>query len=141
MDYLYDLNYGTDTITQRELDYLTIESENKERGVRYQPTRVMLLRKLFEKIRPIIPADPVLVDFGCGKGRVLLVASEFGFKEARGIEFSPELCKIARDNCAIYRKRTGTSTDFQIIEADVTNYRINSNENIFFMFKGNDLTL
>jgi predicted RNA methylase len=38
------------------------------------------------------------VDFGSGKGRVLLVASHYPFREVVGVEFSPELQKIAEGN-------------------------------------------
>jgi SAM-dependent methyltransferase len=42
------------------------------------------------------------VDFGSGKGRVLLMASEFPFKKIVGIEFSSELHAIARQNIGKY---------------------------------------
>jgi SAM-dependent methyltransferase len=40
----------------------------------------------------------VFIDFGSGKGRVILLATEFPFKSIIGVEFSEELCKIAQDN-------------------------------------------
>jgi hypothetical protein len=80
-----------------------------------------------------------MVDLGCGKGRILFIASEFGFKEARGVEFAKELCIVARKNCALYQARTGHKTQLKIIESDVTNYEIKPDENVFFLgnpFKG-----
>src|SRR5687768_7586014 len=38
------------------------------------------------------------VDVGCGKGRPLLVASEFAFQRIVGVELAPHLAKIARAN-------------------------------------------
>ena len=134
VDYLFDINYRTDTNKWLELDDCTIKSNNKEKGFRYQPTRVILLRKLFNNIKSMIPADSVFVDLGCGKGRVLLIASEFGFSEVRGVEFVHELCKITRNNCAVYKSKTGVRSEFQIIESDVVNYVIKNDENVFFMF-------
>ena len=51
-----------------------------------------------------------------------------------GVEFSAELCAIARQNCAIYGQRTGSKTRYRVIEADVVNYCIDKAENVFFMF-------
>jgi SAM-dependent methyltransferase len=82
----------------------------------------------------MIPADGVFVDLGCGKGRVLLIASQFCFREVRGVEFAQELCEIAKDNCAVYKSKTGVGTEFRIIESDVVDYIIKTNEIVFYMF-------
>jgi Acetyltransferase (GNAT) domain len=140
-DHLFDIRYGIDTCTWFQLDELTIDSDNKERGGNYQPTRVIPLRKLLNVIRPMIPHDSVLVDLGCGKGRVLFVASEFGFREVRGVEFAHELCEIAMKNSAVYRAKTGVETECRIIEFDVTNYTVNKEENVFFIYNSFDATI
>lgn len=134
VDYSFDIKYRTDICAWVKLDDLTIESDNKGIGFRYQPTRVVSLRKLFNNIKLMIPAGSVFVDFGCGKGRVLLIAAEFGFRKVRGVEFAHELCKIAKNNCAVYKRKTGTKTEFQIIDSDVVDYIINNDENVFFMY-------
>ncbi len=133
-DHLYDLRYGIDTCKSSALEGLTIGSENKERGTPYQPSRVVPLRRLFRLIQPLISANSVLVDLGCGKGRVLFVGLEFGFKEARGVEFAHELCEIAKKNCAVFKARRRFKADCRIIEADVTQYAIEPDETVFFMF-------
>lgn len=133
-DYFFDLRNGLDTCKCSPLEGLTIGGENKERGTRYQPSRVMPLRKLFRLIEPLVPANSVLVDLGCGKGRVLLVASEFGFKEVRGVEFAHELSEIAKKNCAVFKTRRHFKPNYRIIESDVTQYTIEPDETVFFMF-------
>jgi len=48
------------------------------------------------------------VDYGSGKRRVLLVASSFPFREIIGVEFNPELHKVAEENVkTYYSKRQG----------------------------------
>src|SRR6202161_3843772 len=42
------------------------------------------------------------VDLGSGKGRALLLASDYPFREILGVELSPELDRIARSNIARY---------------------------------------
>jgi len=137
----FDARYGTDTCTRSQLDDLTIDSANKDKGMRYEPTRVMPLIRLFPALRKMMPENSVLVDLGCGKGRVLLLASRWGFLEVRGVEFAQELCDIARKNIAIYKDRTGVRTTFKIIHADVTRYVIDDEENVFFAFNPFDETI
>ena len=38
------------------------------------------------------------VDYGAGKGRVLMLAAEHPFRAVIGVEFSPELCEVANAN-------------------------------------------
>ena len=131
-DYLFDLKYGIDTFSWVELDDLKIDGNKKKRAKMYQPTCTLPLRKLLKELN--IPSGKVFVDLGCGKGIVLLVASEFGFKEARGIEFSPVLCDIAIKNCSIYKEKTKADTDFIIFRSDVIDYRFNDDEDVFYLF-------
>ncbi len=132
IDYFFDIKYGTDTCSWVQLDDLNLDNHQKKRAEMYQLTHALPLRKLFRKLK--IPPGNILVDLGCGKGRVLLVASEFFFREARGIEFSSVLCKIATKNCSIYKDKKKTTTDFIISNLDVLEYKLNDDEDVFFMF-------
>jgi SAM-dependent methyltransferase len=135
-DYWFDLRYRIRTadLNPLGLNDLTVVGSNKERGTAYQATRILPLKNVLQQIQPLLPPGRVLVDLGCGKGRVLIVASMLGFREVRGIEFAPELCGFARSNCAAYKRATGIDTEFRIIESDVVDYAIKPDENVFFMF-------
>ncbi len=61
-------------------------------------------------IRSALEALPSLecftfVDLGCGKGRPLLVASEFPFRDVVGVELSPSLAADARANAVILKRK------------------------------------
>ncbi len=131
-DYLFDLKYGTDTFSWVEVDDLKIAGNKKKRAKMYQPTCTLPLRKLLKELN--IPPGKVFVDLGCGKGIVLLVASDLGFKEARGIEISPVLCDIAINNCSNYKEKTKAGTDFIIVRSDVIDYGLNDDEDVFYLF-------
>ena len=111
---------------------LEIKSENKSRGVRYEPTRARPLRRLLRVLN--LPKDSVFVDLGCGKGRILLLACEYGFKRVKGVDFSPQLCEVAKKNLAIYKQKKGLGAEVVIMESDVVDYQLQDDENIFFMF-------
>lgn|GEM_PF-486848 len=131
-DYLVDLKYGTDTFSWVDLDDLKIDGNKKKRAKMYQPTCTLPLRRLLKKLN--ISPGKVFVDLGCGKGLVLLVASEFGFKEARGIELSPVLCDIAIKNCSIYKEKTRAGADFVVFMSDVIDYGLSDDEDVFYLF-------
>ena len=140
-DHAFDFRRGTDTGGRFELKHLTITGANRDRAGGYEASRVILLRKVFKKVQPLMPPESVLVDLGCGKGRVLLVAAEFRIKKVRGVEFAHELCELAKRNWAKFQARTGTTTECSIVEADAANYPIHSDENVFFMFNPFDETV
>jgi SAM-dependent methyltransferase len=132
VDIAFDLRYGTDTIRCAQMNMLDFESEHKECATLYQASEAQPLRGLMRKLD--LPKDGSFVDLGAGKGRVLLIAAQFGFKRVIGVEFSRELCEIARENVRAFARKTQTAARIEIVEFDVANYPIESDSNVFFMF-------
>jgi SAM-dependent methyltransferase len=131
-DYLFDVRYGTDTMSWEEVANLTGTVGDISHAHHYQPTDVIPLRKLLRTLD--LAPGRVLVDFGSGKGRVLMVAASFGFRAVRGVEFSAGLCEIAGANIERFRARTRCSTDFKIIHGDAAEYTVRDDEDVFFLF-------
>ena len=131
-DHYYDIKYKIDTYSWVSKQDLTAEDKIAEHASCYQATKVLPLRNLLKKMN--IPKGKVLVDIGSGKGRVLLIASEFGFKEVRGIELSSKLCLIANKNIAAYKSKVKTDTLFEVINIDATQYNFKDDEYVFFMY-------
>lgn len=128
----FDFKHGTDTARWAELADLDIRSENRQRGVGYAATPARPFKKIMNTLN--FPSGSVFVDLGSGKGKTLMMASEYGFKRVVGVEFSPELCEIAKRNWSIYRNGVETGPDFEIVNSDVVDYEIKDDENVFFMF-------
>lgn len=131
-DRWFDVRYGTDTSGIIEVEDLDVTSPNRQHAMRYEVTRAKPLKRLLQKLD--LPKDGVFVDIGCGKGRVLMIAAEHGFQRIVGIEYSHELCEIARENLEIFQKRLDRRPDVRVVETDVADYDIQPEENIFFMF-------
>jgi SAM-dependent methyltransferase len=131
-DYRFDVRYGTDTRETVSLGTLDIRSDNRRRAVDYSATKPRIFGRFMTLLRP--DCAGTFVDLGCGKGRVLLLAANFGYRKVVGVEFSPELCRIARSNVAAYRQRTNASTEFDVFEADVCRYRMRDDETVYFLF-------
>lgn len=132
-DRKFDRDHGTETCGIKEVKAMKIESANRDHSARYEPSRVLPLRRMFPIIRQMMPPESVLLDFGCGKGRVLLLAAEHGMR-ARGIEFAGELCGVARANVTAFNSRTGNKNEISVIKGDVTEYAIRPDETVFFLF-------
>jgi SAM-dependent methyltransferase len=135
-DHWFDARYRlrTQALRPDQVRDLTVVGTNKARGIAYRATPILPMRRALRQIQPLLPPRSVLVDLGCGKGRALMVAAELGFHTVRGIEFAPDLCALARTNCAAFKRATRVQTDFQIIESDVVDYAIRPDENVFFLY-------
>jgi SAM-dependent methyltransferase len=132
-DHWFDLRYGTDTSGIIEVEHLEdVKSPNKRFAMRYEVTRARPLRRLLRLLD--LPTGGVFVDIGCGKGRVLMVAAAHGFERIVGVEYSHELCEVARRNLSVFRDRTGRGFDAEVVECDAVDYDIPGDANVFFLF-------
>ena len=75
---------------------------------------------------PISFEDFTFVDFGSGKGRALLLASEYPFKRIIGLEFSRELHDAACANVSRYRSATQKCRAIEPKLADFVGYALPS---------------
>ena len=94
----FDEKYGTDTAGIREirtLDAAPLPSACY--AVRNGPSGEQGVRASLEKLN-IEPSNFSFIDFGSGKGRVLLIAAGLPFRAVVGIEFSRELHETAVRN-------------------------------------------
>jgi len=68
----------------------------------YQPTDPALFREMMTAL-PIDFREFAFIDIGSGKGRTLIMASEFRFQKIIGVELIPELHEGAEENVTAYR--------------------------------------
>jgi tRNA A58 N-methylase Trm61 len=109
-----------------------ITGSRKVRGAQYQATKAKPFKKLLGRMD--FPAESCFVDFGSGKGRILLITSQYPFKRVVGVEYSRELCKIARQNLEAFRKRAKTNAPVEIVLGDAADYRIREDDNVFYFY-------
>jgi SAM-dependent methyltransferase len=67
---------------------------------------------------PYAIRDYTLIDIGCGKGRVLMLASNLPFRKILGVELSPALAKIAHQNLAKWQTLPHLCDDIAVLQAD-----------------------
>jgi hypothetical protein len=74
------------------------------------------------------------IDFGSGKGRALLLASEFPFKRIVGLEFSPQLHRTAEENIRHYRSAAQKCRNIQSLNLDFCDYALPPEPSVLFFF-------
>lgn len=77
-------------------------------GSLYQPTEPAAFREMLSSL-PINYRYFTFIDIGSGKGRTLLMASDYPFRRIIGIELLPELHEIAQENIRKYKSENQRS--------------------------------
>lgn len=124
----FDARYGVDTRPWTLADS-RLPSESVGEAVNYEPAHTGVLHHMFSSL-PFRHEDYHLVDLGSGKGRTLLVGSEYPFKAITGVELSALSAQIARDNisrhaqhgeakCAAVDVRCENAIDFKVPDGNL----------------------
>jgi len=99
----------------------------------YQATDPDLFREMLSSL-DIDFRQFTFVDIGSGKGRVLLMASDYPFRRILGIERLPALHRIALGNIGKYRSDFQKCLDLQSICADAADYTLPREPLVLYLF-------
>ncbi|MGP6189592.1 MAG: methyltransferase domain-containing protein [Vulcanimicrobiaceae bacterium] len=115
----FDAEHGVATEALLFLGELDPEAigPNLEHATHYEPTPVDQFERLIGHV-PFSLEGASFVDLGSGMGRVVLLAAGRPFKQVIGIEISPALHEIARDNLASYERANLRCRDVRLIRRD-----------------------
>ena len=92
---------------------------------------------LFEQIMQGLPIDFsqfTFIDLGSGKGRVLLMASDYPFKRIMGVEFMPELHRAAQKNVANYSNARQRCRRIESVCADARDFQFPDGPLVVYLF-------
>ena len=113
----YDRRFGVKTSGFVPTAKLDIPEDQRCHAVEYIPTTGAKFGCLLSQLQ-LCYEKCVFVDFGCGKGRTLLMASDFPFHAIVGVELSPSLHRAAEENIARYRSRHQKCFDIHAVRAN-----------------------
>jgi SAM-dependent methyltransferase len=74
------------------------------------------------------------VDLGCGKGRALIMASEFSFRQVIGVELNSSLAKIAESNLASWTGAGRAVCPVRILHQDATEFSFPEGPCLLYLF-------
>lgn len=119
----FDATFGTNT---SGVDFETPPGS-------YVPILPRMFRSMMAGLT-IRPEELTFVDIGSGKGRALLLASEYPFKRCIGVELAAEHHAVALENVEIYRRGPALqASPIELVHSDATTYAF-PNEDLFIHF-------
>jgi hypothetical protein len=129
----FDWRHEVRTCGDANLANLTLVGNNADHGVFYHPAHPKFLFELFNSLKIDFPSY-TFVDLGSGKGRALLVASEYPFAEIIGVEFAVELHEIASRNIQSYRSKTQRCKNVRSVNLDAAQFEIPLTPLVLYLF-------
>ncbi len=129
----FDMKYGVETRHHIVWRDLKIESENKDYSFDYAPIPNENFYNSMKYLN-IQYEEYVFIDAGAGKGRALLLASDFPFKEFIGIEFSKEIYEIAKNNIYKFKSMTKKNYNFKLLYMDAITYSFPNENIVLFLY-------
>lgn len=103
-------------------------------GRAYQPSDPVIFHEIMSRL-PIDLCSFTFVDLGSGKGRALLLASDYPFRRIVGVELLPELHAIAQANVCKYRSERQQCCEFELHCADARDYSLPPEPLVIFLFE------
>lgn len=129
----FDRRYHVDTsglIAQAGLD---ISKAQRREAVHYEPMPVKALRGMLKTLA-IDHDGYTFIDFGSGKGRTLLLASEYPFKKIIGVEFSRPLHGAATNNITAWKSPAQRCFDIESLCMDARSFMLPDSPLVIFLF-------
>lgn len=140
----FDHIHGVETSGLVPAANLITGHPNDEHVTAYYGVAPSILRSLIDLWRETPPPNPIhsytFVDIGAGKGRAMLIASEFHFRQIIGIELNPALANTAQQNLSHWlQSHTSDATSprlapAQLIEQDALTFDFPSTPTLVFLF-------
>jgi SAM-dependent methyltransferase len=126
----YDWDYRVDTTSG------TVGWRDRLLGVfhsAYQPTDPTMFGEMMRSL-PDGPTGLTFIDLGSGKGRTLLMASEYPFRRIVGVEVLPALHRVAEENIARFPRDRQKCGAVESICADATAFEFPNEPMVLYLF-------
>lgn len=131
----YERKLGIDTGNYVPIERLDIDEEARRHARPYMPSAYAVLHEAFGG-RFVDVRDAVLVDYGCGEGRVLLVAALHPFRKIIGVELSPSLGSRARANLErFYATHGKCRAQREVVTCDARRFDPPADASVFYFYK------
>jgi SAM-dependent methyltransferase len=124
-DARFDAEHGVDTTPGDAIRNLTIDSPNRRNSFGHIASQPDEFARSMRAL-PIRYEDFAFVDLGSGKGRALLLALEYPFRERIGVEFALELYEVAQTNLR--------GKAVKLVHGDATEYTFPDGPLVVFLY-------
>ena len=130
----FDRQNGTDTSGTVLVESIRGAGDHPafEHAITYAGSQPSVIRAALNALPGVTAAR--FIDLGCGKGRALLVATEFPFRDIVGVELAEPLARIARANATAFAVRHPNRPRVSVEVADATSFPFPPGDLVIFMF-------
>ena len=139
-DFAWEDELSTHQVPEDLMGLADVDSASYVHGNDYQPSPPKLFAHLMRQLS-IRFEDYVFVDLGSGKGRALLLASHYPFKEIIGVEYCRSLHEATERNIAQYRHSEMCCTKIVPIHADASEYALPDEPTVVYLYNPFDKEL
>ena len=131
----FDRANGVDTVAVGVADDVKKwKMDPIHRKSQYHPTPERAVRYLLGNLG-VTHENFCFVDFGSGKGRVVMIAAEYPFRSIQGVEISNAMTEIAKRNLIAYRKRHSLlCSDIEFYVGDARRFQPPESDTVFFLY-------
>lgn len=133
IDGRFDRQFGTDTSGFILVHKLGVISPSGAHGYKFAPTPTPVVLHALREAVPDV-SGYTFVDYGSGKGRPLLLASSWPFRQIIGVEYSAALHDIACRNIARYRNAAQRCADVRSRLVDAVDFELPDGDLLLFFF-------
>lgn len=127
-----DLQYGTDTSGLVDSSTLQRDARLVDQLRPYMGSQPTIIRRALDTLGDI--AGYTFIDIGCGKGRPMIVASEYPFALVLGYDISADLVRTANANAVVMARRFPQRPPIRALHANVADLQVPSGNVVVFMF-------
>ena len=113
--------------------HLDVPGPSAGHATHYEATDTTVLPRLLRQMK-LNHANWTFVDLGAGKGQALFLAASFPFRRIIGVELSPALCALARQNCRTFRSLTQRCTAIEIVCGDAAAFPFPPEPLVVYLF-------
>jgi hypothetical protein len=99
----------------------------------YQPTEPALFQEMLASLKTDF-RDFIFIDIGSGKGRTLLMASDYPFRRIIGVELLPELNRVAQENIRKYKSDSQQCFAVESICRDARDFTLPAEPTVLYLF-------
>jgi SAM-dependent methyltransferase len=134
----FDLQHGVDTSGLTWAPNLRSGHPNDAHITAYWGTAPSVFNALLTHWQALLtahaPQDYTFIDIGCGKGRVVMLASNTPFRQVIGVELVPELATIAQTNLATWQLSPHTCNQLTILHADALEFPFPEGPTLVYLY-------
>ena len=137
----FDAQHGTDTRGEIPLEQLGVAPDQAKHGngvyraisTSHFQAAMALVGQPFENC--------AFIDYGSGKGKALLLASDYPFRRIIGVEYSSALYQTSLENLRCYGESSARCRTIEVIKADARHYQPPEEPLICFFFNPFDASI